>query len=325
MNADQKTPICLLSQFLLLAGCGYIGDPLPPALNIPIQISGLRAIQRGAKLIVEFTIPEQTTEGLPITSVESVDLRAGPFQGPQFNMDAWAAAARQIKTDAVKPGTVHVEEPVIPWLGKEVILSVRLVNRKGRASQWSNLVMLPVIAPIAAPSNLKAESTAEGVRLTWNSEATLTFRIFRGKDPIGKSDKTEYLDKDSQFGKEYVYTVQATRKMGEIEAESDSTAPVTITPRDTFPPATPTGVSAIAGTTTIELNWDRNTESDFKNYRIFRAAGAGNFEPIADAVEAPAYSDRTIVSGTAYRYAITAVDQAGNESPRSNVAEITAP
>ena len=317
--------ICLFSQLFVLTACGYIGDPLPPALNIPVQISGLRAVQRGAKLIVEFTIPDLTTEGLPITSVESVDLRAGPYEGPQFNIDGWAAAARPIKTGTLKPGNVRVEEPVAPWLGKEVILSVRLINRKGRASQWSNLVVMPVIAPIAAPVNLKAESTAEGVRLTWNSDAPLAFRIFRGKDLLGKSDKNEYLDKDAQFGKEYVYTVQATRKTGEIEAESESSSPFTITPRDTFPPATPTGASAIAGTTTIELNWDRNTESDFKNYRIFRAAGAGNFEPIADAIEAPAYSDRTIVSGTAYRYAITAVDQAGNESPRSNVVEITAP
>jgi fibronectin type 3 domain-containing protein len=119
--------------------------------------------------------------------------------------------------------------------------------------------------------------------------------------------------------------VQAARKTGETEAESESSAPAAITPLDTFPPAAPTGASAIAGTASIELNWDRNTESDFKNYRIFRAAGSGNFEKIADAVEAPAFSDRAIVSGTAYRYVITAVDQTGNESPQSNIVEITAP
>ena len=315
----------LIAASLVIAGCGYIGDPLPPALNIPTQVTDLRAVQRGGKLIVEFSIPEKTTEALPVVSVESVDLRAGPFADAQFNMDAWAAAARPLKTDSLKPGNVRVEVPVDVWLNKEVILAVRLTNRKGRSSQWSNLVVLPVVAPLTTPANLKAESIVEGVRLTWTAPGATTFRVFRGADLLGKSDRNEYLDKDVQFGKEYVYTVQAARKIGETEAESESSPPAAITPRDTFPPAAPTGASAIAGTTTIELNWDRNTESDFKNYRIFRAAGSGNFEKIADAVEAPAFSDRAIVSGTAYRYAISAVDQAGNESPQSNIVEITAP
>ena len=31
----------------LLAGCGYIGDPLPPLLNIPARVTDLTAVQRG--------------------------------------------------------------------------------------------------------------------------------------------------------------------------------------------------------------------------------------------------------------------------------------
>ena len=315
----------LIAAFLLSVGCGYVGDPLPPALNIPMPVTDLSAVQRGGKVIVEFSIPEKTTEGLPITSVDAVDLRAGPIETQPFNLEAWAGSARKLKSDVVKPGGVRVEEPAAAWLNKEVVVAVRLVNRKGRASQWSNFIVVPVVAPLAEPANLKAESTIDGVRLSWTAADSLTYRIFRGKELLGKSEKNEYLDKDTQFGKEYIYAVQAARKTGETEAESEVSAPVAITPRDTFPPATPTGASAIAGTASIELNWDRNTESDFKNYRIFRAAGSGNFEQIADAVEAPAFSDRAIVSGTAYRYVITAVDQTGNESPRSNVVEITAP
>ncbi len=318
-------PGSLIAASLVTVGCGYIGDPLPPALNIPARITDLSALQRGGKLIVQFTIPALTTEGLPITSVDAVDLRAGPIESQPFNMDAWAGSARKLKSEAVKPGGVRVEEPAAAWAGKEVVVAVRLINHKGRASQWSNLVVLPVSAPLTPPENLKAESTVDGVRLAWTAADSLSYRIYRGNELLGKSNKNEYLDKDTQFGKEYIYAVQAVRKAGETEAESEVSAPAAITPRDTFPPATPTGASAIAGTASIELNWDRNTESDFKNYRIYRAAGSGNFETIADAVEAPAFSDRAIVSGTAYRYVITAVDQAGNESPRSNVVEITAP
>lgn len=315
----------LIAASLLAVGCGYIGDPLPPALNVPVPVTDLRAVQRGTKIIVEFTIPEKTTEGLPITSIDEVDLRAGQIESQPFNMDAWAGAARKLQSDAVKPGGVRVEAPAAAWLNKEVVVGVRLINRKGRASQWSNLFVFTVVVPIAAPESLKAESTSDGVHLTWTAAGSLSWRIYRGQELLGKSAKNDYLDKGAQFGKEYVYAVQAARKAGETEAESEISAPVAITPRDTFPPATPTGASAIAGTASIELNWDRNTEADFKNYRIFRAAGSGNFELISDVVEVPAFSDRAIVSGTAYRYVITAVDQAGNESTRSNLVEITAP
>ncbi len=315
----------LFAATLVLSGCGYVGDPLPPALNMPLQITDLTAIQRGSKMIVEFTIPPKTTEGLPVVSVESVELRAGPNDAPSFNIDSWATSARLLKTDRLKPGEVHVEESIAAWQNKEVIIVARLINHKGRKSQWSNILILPIVAPVAMPAAVKPESTPDGVHLTWTAPDATRFRIFRGNDELAKSDKPEYLDKDTQYGKEYVYSVQALRKTGEREAESDISAPVKITPADTFPPAAPTGASAITGTATIELNWDRNTESDFKNYRIFRAAGTADFEKIADGVEAPAYSDRTIKSGIAYKYVITAVDQAGNESPRSNVVEITAP
>jgi len=322
---DRRFRLSVLGIALILTGCGYVGDPLPPALNIPLQIKDLSAVQRGNKLIVGFSIPAKTTEGLPVVSVEEVQVIAGPNDAAQFNVDVWAATARHLKTDKLKPGPVDIVEPIAGWQNKEVIVAVRLVNHKGRASQWSNLVIVPIVAPPVVPANIKAEATLEGVRLTWTASGATSYRIFRGNEDLAKTDKAEYLDKDTQFGKEYVYTLQAAMKAGETEAESELSAPLTFTPRDTFPPATPSGASAIAGTTTIELNWERNTEADFKSYRVYRAGTTGDFAVIADNVEAPAFSDRAIKAGTAYRYAITAVDQTGNESPKSNVVEITAP
>jgi fibronectin type 3 domain-containing protein len=42
-------------------------------------------------------------------------------------------------------------------------------------------------------------------------------------------------------------------------------------------------------------------------------------------LEAPAASDRGIETGRRYRYAVTAVDQKGNESARSAAVEVVAP
>ena len=86
---------------LLCAGCGYVGDPLPPLANVPGHIIDLAAIQRGARIIVHFSPPVETTEGRAITRPLRLDLRIGTRVTP-FSAAAWAAAARQIPPVAVK-------------------------------------------------------------------------------------------------------------------------------------------------------------------------------------------------------------------------------
>ena len=95
--------------------------------------------------------------------------------------------------------------------------------------------------------------------------------------------------------------------------------------QDEFPPAVPSGANAIAGVSTIELSWDRNSEADFKQYRIYRSVDGGPFVKIAEGLETPTYSDRAIESGKRYGYAITSLDQLGNESEKSAPVEIQAP
>ena len=81
----------------------------------------------------------------------------------------------------------------------------------------------------------------------------------------------------------------------------------------------------LAGTGSIELSWDSNTESDLKGYAVYRAAGDGDFERTGELVAAPSFSDRRVESGKRYRYLVTALDLRGNESTRSEVKEIIMP
>jgi fibronectin type 3 domain-containing protein len=41
-------------------------------------------------------------------------------------------------------------------------------------------------------------------------------------------------------------------------------------------------------------------------------------------IDAPAYGDRQVEAGKRYRYTVSSVDQAGNESARSEAVEATA-
>src|SRR5258708_18315960 len=86
----------LLCLSLLLAGCGSVGEPLYPALNIPTPVTDLSAVERGDKLDINFTIPPKTTEGLLLKEIGSVELRIGPHARAEFRADAWAASAKRL-------------------------------------------------------------------------------------------------------------------------------------------------------------------------------------------------------------------------------------
>jgi hypothetical protein len=318
----------VLSLSIFLAGCGSVGEPLYPALNIPMPVTDLTAVERGDKLDINFTIPPRSTEGLLLKEIGSVELRIGPHAGNEFRADTWSASAKRLDvTLPAQAGAVHFEAAAQEFIGKEVLVAVRVGNARGRMSQWSNIVIVSVEQPLPKPANLHAEAVVQGVRLTWTAPNQTSFRIYRKageeKEPslLASSDKPEYVDASTEYGKNYDYYVQAFHD----KTESDALGPESIIPKDTFPPAVPTGLNVSTGIGAIELSWDRNTEPDFKAYQVFRSEGDGPFLKIAEGLEGPSYSDRKIESGKHYRYRISAVDQTGNASEQSPPVEAIAP
>lgn len=312
----------------MLAGCGSVGEPLYPALNIPMPVVDLSAVERGDQIDINFTISSKTTEGLILKDIGSVELRVGPNAANEFRADAWADSAKRLDVPLpAQSGAVHFATPAREFIGKEVLVGVRVGNPRGRMSAWSNFVIVGVEQPLAIPANLRANAVVQGVLLTWTAPNQTSFRIYRKageeKEPslLASSDKPEYVDATTEYGKAYDYYVQAIHG----KTESDVLGPQSITPKDIFPPAVPTGLNVSAGVGAIELSWDRNTEPDFKAYQVFRSEGDGPFVKIAEGLEGPSYSDHKIESGKHYRYRISAVDQTGNPSEQSPPVEAIAP
>lgn len=312
-----------------LSGCGYIGEPLPPLLNIPARVGDLAAVQRGSHLIVQCSVPRLSTEGVVLKRPARLELRAGP--GPQpFSVGAWAASARPLGEGTPGNGRALYDLPVDAWVGKEVFLGVRAISAGGRDAGWSNFVILQVVAPLKPPLDLQAEAVPEGVRLNWQGRAE-RYRVWRraGDETayasMGDTDRTFFVDTRTEYGKRYAYQVQALVKAGEASAESELGGEAAITPADRFPPAAPAGLNAVASAAGVELTWDPNAEPDLAGYRIYRAAPDGAFEKIGEPRENPSFSDRKTEAGKKYRYAVSAYDQTGNESARSEPVEVTAP
>jgi hypothetical protein len=92
-------------------------------------------------------------------------------------------------------------------------------------------------------------------------------------------------------------------------------------------PAAPQGLTAAAGegigVGKIELTWTANTEEDLLEYRVFRRAGAGEYEQIAYLPPAaePSFADddrgNHLQPGVLYTYYVVAVNTAGTTSPPS--------
>jgi hypothetical protein len=298
-----------------LCACGYVGPPMPPTLDIPVTITDFRAWEDGDKIEFAFTLPNLTTENLPLTSVRSIELRIGESE-PQSKRIALAVG---------KPGPMTGEIPARDWIGKSTVLDVRATGPKGKPSAWSNPVSLVVIQPLATPSTPKAQNVVQGVELTWTGMGP-RYRIFRAEgdgqpQKLADSDGPPYLDATTAFGTHYRYLIQAIAAENQWSVVSDAAE---IIPIDKFPPAVPEDLSAVPTPQSIELSWTRNTETDFRGYNIFRSVDNASFEKIASFVEKPTFSDSKVEAGKKYRYTVSAVDLTGNESIQSASVEATA-
>ncbi len=144
------------------------------------------------------------------------------------------------------------------------------------------------------------------MHLTW-SGAGPKYRVLRSvadgmPEKLADTDKPEYVDDSAQFGMRYQYLALAFADETQQSLASDPAAMPTLV--DTFAPDVPAGITAVAGVNTIELEWERNTESDFKGYNVFRSVDGAPFEKVASLIEAPTYSDTNVQTGKTYRYAV---------------------
>ncbi|MCL6543839.1 MAG: hypothetical protein K6T61_01305 [Bryobacteraceae bacterium] len=323
----------LLITAALLASCGYVGDPQPPALKIPARVTDLAATQVEDRIRIRFTVPELTLDGVMLRRGK-VDLRAGPYAASPFDAEAWAAQAKALDAGEFKTGPYELDVPAAGWAGQEVLFRVRLLNERLRAGEWSDFVTLHVVAPLERPFGVKAEAVPEGVRVSWEGPRKpegLMFRVLRraGQQPEASPAATvnglEWNDTNTRYGETYSYAVVAALEAGNARAQSAASESVTIVPVDRFAPTVPKGLTALAAPASIELSWDPNSEPDLAGYFVYRAAGEGEFARLVGPLPAPHYSDKEVQTGVRYRYAVSAVDQAGNESARSRSAEASLP
>jgi hypothetical protein len=215
------------------------------------------------------------------------------------------------------------------------VYAIRGLTKGGRPGPASTRLELPLVTPPPVPPAPAASATETAIVLTWLppvAEGSVAFNVYKAgaADPINTAPVSEakYERSGIEFGTEECFVVRSVQKVAGIDLESDLSPPACITPRDTFPPAVPKGLTAVAGTGTMNLSWDANNEADLAGYLVLRGEAPGDtLQPLtAAAITGTSYEDKTVTPGVRYVYAIVAVDKASppNRSGQSTRVEETA-
>lgn len=309
----------------LACACGSVGDPRPPLANLPEPVRDLSARQFGDELVIAWTRPLRTTEGLAAKdtgfTLWAVEVGAVDTVLADETITAYRRLVKKLEPtdlEGVAPGRrVEVRSPLDAWtLGQPAILVVTAWNRAGRDAGYSNHVPIQPLQPPEPPLLYPPSVTEDGVALGWRpSERAEEYSIDRATDgneeftTLESVPAVEYLDRTARLGVTYRYRLRPLRvsDAGRIEGLPSET--VSVTPRDMFPPRPPTGLRAVRTPTSIELSWRPNEEPDIAGYRVLRGGAA-----LTSVIAESSYSDGSAVPGTPYEYEVMAVDTEGNES-----------
>ena len=329
-----------------LVGCGTPGAPQPPSLHLPKPITDLKAVRKGDKVYLSWTAPAETTDGEGIRSEGTVLVcralqtqsgancrdKAGQVPLPPGND---RADRRQTFVDDVAP-VIAADDP-----RDFFTYNVIAANDRGKTAGASNPVTVFLAPSVPVAKDVRVSVQPDTVVLAWTPQpppasrlnALFAQRVYRAGesgDPVmlatlGSSDAT-YKDTTFTWEKPYTYTVAAVTKVLSRdgsktldEFEGESSAPMKITPHDTFPPAAPQALQAVYSSGFVDLAWRPNAESDIAGYNVYRGSQKLNDKPVG----ASAFRDdklQGVAPGTELTYYVTAVDTQGNESERSQPA-----
>lgn len=177
-----------------------------------------------------------------------------------------------------------------------------------------------------APTGVSAEAYSSYIKITWNYvNGADSYKVYRSTSANGTysslqtTSSTSYTDYDASEGTTYYYKVTAINSAG--ESNKSSYASAKIEPQ-VSKPSTPTGLSAYASSSCIELSW--NSVSGADSYYIYRGTSSYNCSYYDDTYST-SYRDCDVSEGKTYYYKVSAKNSAGESSQSSSAsAEIKA-
>ncbi len=285
---------------------GKSGQPPPPAFDPPVTTRYYLVVGRSRRGDAGATSPRialpLVEDPAPPSGVQmSVTETALTVRwtAPPAQVDPVAAAANAQAWNAINvppPPAVPVPgpprpaapDPSAPQLDPSVL---------ARLTQLPGIQLPPTVLPLVA-ARFNVYAVKDEVQDTPLNQTPLTVPSFEAGQPA--------------WNQETCFVVRTVRTYGVLSVESAPTDPACVTPVDTFPPATPAGLKAVAVPGAMNLIWDANQEADLAGYLVLRGEAPG--ETLQALTPAPIaetnYKDATVQPGVRYVYAVVAVDRA---------------
>ncbi len=349
---------CLL--LFLCSGCGKVGNPLPPIPRAPLTVDSLTATQQGDKVMLSFPLVRTPRSILPrrVDVYRLIETASDPLGVTEeaFSSRSNVIASIPATQLAIGTSTISYEDQIdFKTLAAQprYRYAVRMVNQDERPADLSNYALLEPLIEIAEPptalqttlsqTELEIRWTPPAANLSGKQPASIAgYNLYRraGQAVIKLNSKplTEprYLDRTFQFDTACEYFVRALSlradsKSADAALESNASAPVALTPKDTFAPAAPNSITIASVNRIVSLFWPANAEPDVAGYNLYRSeveqAAPDKWTRLNPQLHKPtSFRDNRVQVGKQYFYQLTAVDNNGNESTRSvSVSEIVNP
>ncbi len=335
------------ASLLLVGGCGYKNNPVPPEYVVPEPIVDLRYTVDGKGVQLSWSYPVKTVKGTTVEDIVAFDLYRAVVPVDEYCKGCPIPFTEPMQLDGGSPfdGKVRRKATYTTSLlrsGHKYFFKVR-----SRAGWWadsgdSNIVSFIWFQPAAAPQNLKAAAGDRQITLSWQAvtshldgrrvDLPIRYQVFRsiggrGFAKIGSLTKeTQYVDRRVRNGQKYFYTVKTMMIYKNEPVSGSVSKEVAATPVDLTAPLPPRGVTAVRTAVGIKIFWDRSEAADFGGYRIYRRGADQDEYELLGKVEKEytLFVDRNADTSKRYYYAVTAIDQASppNESEKSQEATI---
>jgi hypothetical protein len=336
--------------------------PLPPGVERGATISVRETLTPDARTVVELPVETRRATIAPVADAEPVE-HLGPLVAPpptQLAHRHYFVISKSPRGRESVPSTpiAVVLDPGSSAPGKPSVTNtatdLTITWAPSPDARASSFLVPPTIKPVAGanatPANVTPRVPAPlpplaAKSLGFNSEAT-RYNVYDVTPPATPVEpdpyaitvpqpltpapilETEFVIKPPGFGSERCFEIRPVDQVFGATAIGPPSPRTCVTPQDTFAPAAPKNLAAIAGAGIINLIRDPNTESDLAGYLVLRGDAPGDtLQPITkEPITTTSYRDDSVRVGARYVYAVVAVDRAtpSNVSPQSNRAEETA-
>jgi hypothetical protein len=221
MTGLQRQFLLGLGGLVWLTGCAQMGPPRPPSLELPKAPSDLRAVRKGDRVALTWTIPSRTTDRQRVRylgttrvcrSVEgAVVFLAGlaskdcgtpigeVLPPADFAENNKSSSAKKITASFIDtlPASIEQANPV-----GFATYAVEVLNAADRSAGISNLVHVALVPTLPPFSGFAARATGQGVLISWECPPTsgrrtgvkYLFRIYRHPESGGSATRIAELD-----------------------------------------------------------------------------------------------------------------------------------